>query len=180
MDVKYNKFEFECPIFECQKHMCDRQGLKKHIKNVHEVYDEEELNLKVKNAKIIKSENEKTIILNSKDEIDKLKEKEIGEECFDCEIGNYVKVCYSCPVESCKKKSKSWDNLMQHIRKTHNVNTKTARLISKKAHKDIISIKDTNPTDDNKWELKPHSNEIIDEENIPILGKIAFQCPLVG
>ena len=89
----------------------------------------------------------------------------------------------SCPVESCKKKSKSWDNLMQHIRKTHNVNTKTARLFSKQAHKDIITIEDTNPTDNYKWELKPHSNEIIDGENIsnkPILGKIAFQCPLVG
>ena len=131
MDVKYNKFQFECPIFEYQKHMCDKQGLKKHIRNVHEVSNEEELNLKLKNVKIIKSEKEKTIILNSKDEIDKLKEKELGEEFFDCEIGNYVKVCLSCPVESCKKKSKSLDNLMQHIRKTHNVNTKTARLFSK-------------------------------------------------
>ena len=31
--------------------------------------------------------------------------------------------------------------------------------------------------------MKPRSNEIIDEENIsnkPVLGKIAFQCPLVG
>ena len=105
MDVKYNKFQYECPIFECKRHMSDRQGLKKHIRNVHEVSNEDELNLKLKNVKIIKSEKEKTIILNSKDEIDKLKEKEIGEEFLDDETGNFVTVCLSCPVESCKNKS---------------------------------------------------------------------------
>ena len=37
-----------------------------------------------------------------------------------------------------------------------------------------------------KWELKPLSNQIIDDENIsnePVLGKLkklAFQCPLMG
>ena len=104
MNYTYIKYKFECPIFECHKRLYDKQGLKKHIRNVHDVSNEDELNLKLKNVKIIKSEKENTIILNSKDPIEKLKEKEIGEEFFDCEIGNYVKVCLNCPVESCKKK----------------------------------------------------------------------------
>ena len=66
---------------------------------------------------------------------------------------------------------------MQHIRKTHNVNIKTARLFSEKAYKDIIIIKHTNPTNNDKWELKPHSNENINISNKH--GKIVFQCPLV-
>ena len=104
MNVKFNNFRYECPIVECRKNMFDKQGLKKHIRNVHEVFDEEELNLKLKNVKIIKSVKEKTIILKSKDEIDKLKEKKIGEEFLDGETGNLVRVCLSCPVESCKNK----------------------------------------------------------------------------
>ena len=79
-----------------------------------------------------------------------------------------------------RRNQKNYDNLMQHIRKTHNVNIKTARSFSEKAYKDIITIEDTNPTNNDKWELKPHSDENIDEENIPILGKIVFQCPLLG
>ena len=65
---------------------------------------------------------------------------------------------------------------MQHIRKTHNVNRKTALSFSEKAYKDII-IKHTNPTDNYKWELKPHSNENINISNKH--GKMVFQCPLL-
>ena len=175
MNHTYIKFQYEC--FECSNIFYDKQGLKKHIKNVHNV-SKEESDVKVKKAKIIESEKENMIILNSKDENEKLKDKKVGDEFFDCEIGKFVKVCYGCPVENCEKKSKNYDNLMQHIRKTHNVKTKIARLYSKKAYKDIITIEDTNPTNNDKWELKPHSNENIDEENIP--GKIVFQCPLLG
>ena len=103
MEFTYIKCQFECPIFECHQRLYDKQGLKKHIRNVHSVSNEE-CDIKVKNAKIFKSEKENTIILNSKDENDKLKEKEIGDEFFDCEIGKNVMVCYGCPVESCKKK----------------------------------------------------------------------------
>ena len=67
---------------------------------------------------------------------------------------------------------------MQHIRKTHNVNRKTALSFAVKAYKDIITIEKTNPTDNDKWELKPHSDENINISNKP--GKIVFQCPLLG
>ena len=67
---------------------------------------------------------------------------------------------------------------MQHIRKTHNVNRKTALSFSEKAYKDIITIEKTNPTDNDKWELKPHSNENIDISNKH--GKMLFQCPLLS
>ena len=66
---------------------------------------------------------------------------------------------------------------MQHIRKTHHVNLKTAPKFSEKAYKDIITIEKTNPTDKDEWELKPHSNENIDISNKH--GKIVFQCPLL-
>ena len=68
---------------------------------------------------------------------------------------------------------------MQHIRKTHHVNLKTAPKFSEKnyKYKDIITIEKTNPTDSYKWELKPHSDENINISNKP--GKIVFQCPLL-
>ena len=177
MDFKYIKFEFKC--FNCGKSIYDKQGLKKHIKNVHSLSDEES-DIKVKNAKIIKSEKENIIQFNIKDENDKLKDKKVGDVFFNREIGNFVKVCYGCPVENCEKKSKNWDNLMQHIRKTHHVNLKTAPKFSEKnyKYKDIITIEKTNPTDNDEWELKPHSNENIDISNKP--GKTVFQCPLVS
>ena len=66
---------------------------------------------------------------------------------------------------------------MQHIRKTHHVKRKTALSFAVKAYKDIITIEKTNPTDNDKWELKPHSDENIDISNKH--GKIVFQCPLL-
>ena len=69
---------------------------------------------------------------------------------------------------------------MQHIRKTHHVNLKIAPKLLEKTYKykDIITIEKTNPTDNDKWELKPHSDENINISNKP--GKIVFQCPLLG
>ena len=101
MNHTYIKFQYEC--FECSNIFYDKQGLKKHIKNVHNV-SKEESDVKVKKAKIIESEKENMIILNSKDENEKLKDKKVGDEFFDNEIGNLVKVCYGCPVENCEKK----------------------------------------------------------------------------
>ena len=68
---------------------------------------------------------------------------------------------------------------MQHIRKTHHVNLKTAPKFSEKnyKYKDIITIEKTNPTDNDEWELKPHSDENINISNKP--GKVVFQCPLL-
>ena len=101
MKFTYIECRFKC--FECGKSFYDKQGLKKHIQTVHNLSNEE-INIKVENAEIFKSEKENTIIFKSKDENDKLKEKEVGDVFFDSEIGNFVKVCYGCPVENCKKK----------------------------------------------------------------------------
>ena len=101
MEFTYIKCRFKC--FECGKSFYDKQGLKKHIKTVHNLSNEES-DMKVKNAEIFKSEKENIIILNSKDENDKLKEKEVGDVFFDYEIEKNVMVCYGCPVENCKKK----------------------------------------------------------------------------
>ena len=101
MNFTYIECRFKC--FECSKRFYDKQGLKKHIKNVHNLSDEE-INIKVENAEIFKSEKENMIIFKSEDENDKLKEKEVGDVFFDYEIEKNVMVCYGCPVENCKKK----------------------------------------------------------------------------
>ena len=241
MLVKFDIVRYQCSFVECGKIIYDKQGLKKHIRNVHQVLDDNKLNVKLKSAKIIKSTKENIITLKSKDskQIDKLKEKQIGEEFLDRDTGNLVRVCLGCPVESCKNKSKSLESLTEHIRKNHNLDRATAHSFSKQAHKDIIPFEQENQNyslkddhifltyylcpfketcnrketqkkyfrqhfrekhgvtdqsrnnllmldvtrtvveeeikDKYKWELKPLSNQIIDDENIsnkPVLGKI--------
>ena len=100
MEITYIECRFKC--FECSNIFYDKQGLKKHIKNVHNLSDEE-INIKVEKAEIFKYEKENMIIFKSEDKNDKLKEKKVGDVFVD-EIGNFVKVCYGCPVENCKKK----------------------------------------------------------------------------